>query len=283
MDTVIGLGKAGCAIADKFAKYSQYLTYKLDVDLPVGPRSFVLARQQKIEDYEENCPDLTKFFDSVEADILFVIGGGGRVSSSALAILKQLKHCNINVMYIKPDLSFGGATEKLLDKMTFNVLQQYARSGVFERLYLIDNEQLEKVIPPTSVKNYYDNLNEAIVSTFHMINVFNHVDPVTDTFSDPPIGARISTIGFVNPKKNDDQMFFLLDNVSDMVYYYGYNKMKLEEGNNLLSQVKNSIIKKTDGGVRVSYGIFETDYEQDYIYILNHSSVIQGEEQPSTE
>ena len=30
MDTVIGLGKAGCAIADKFAQYPQYKTFKID-------------------------------------------------------------------------------------------------------------------------------------------------------------------------------------------------------------------------------------------------------------
>ena len=40
MDTIIGLGKAGCNIVDKFAKYSQYITYKLDVGLTMTPTTF---------------------------------------------------------------------------------------------------------------------------------------------------------------------------------------------------------------------------------------------------
>ena len=30
MDTIIGLGKAGCAIADKFDQYPQYKVFKID-------------------------------------------------------------------------------------------------------------------------------------------------------------------------------------------------------------------------------------------------------------
>ena len=30
MDTIIGFGKAGCALADKCAQYSQYSVYKID-------------------------------------------------------------------------------------------------------------------------------------------------------------------------------------------------------------------------------------------------------------
>ena len=33
MDTIIGLGKSGCAIAVKFAEYPQYKIYKIDVGL----------------------------------------------------------------------------------------------------------------------------------------------------------------------------------------------------------------------------------------------------------
>jgi hypothetical protein len=278
MDKIIGLGRAGCAIADRFGEFSQYSVYKLDASLPADPRSFSLGNHEKIEDYEEKCPDLTEFFEGLQGDVLFVVAGGGKVSISSLRILEQIKHCSISVLYIKPDLSFGGATGTHIHNILFNAFQEYARSGLFERLYLVGNPELEKAIPPTSIKNYFYNLNEAVVSTLHMINVFNHIESVTDTFSDPPVAARISTIGFVNPEKNVDRMFFSLDNVTDIVYYYGYNKVKLNEGNNLLSQIKSSMKKKTEEGVRVSFGIFETNYEQDYVYAVNHTSVIQGQE-----
>jgi len=277
MDTVIGLGKAGCAIADNFAQYSQYKTFKMDIGLESSATTFRLEQSQNIEDYEQNCPDVSKFFEGVSGDILFVVGGGGKVSVASLAILEFLKHCNISVLYIKPDQDFLGSQGKIIDDLVFNVFQEYARSGVFARLYLVDNALVERAIPPVSLKNYYFNLNEAIVSSLHMINVFNHIPSVTDTFSGLPVATRISTIGFVEPKKNVDKMFFSLDNVTDRVYYYAYNKMKLETENNLFGEIKNSLKRKMEPGVRVSYGIFETDYEQDYIYCVNHTSVVQGE------
>lgn len=277
MDTVIGLGKAGCAITHNFAQYSQYKTYKIDTGLSPTATTFGLKESSNIEDYEKNCPDMSKFFKGVSGDVLFVVGGGGRVSISSLSILKNLRHCNITVLYIKPEEDFLGSQGKSIDKLVFNVFQQYARSGLFERLYIVENALVERSIPPGSLKDYYNNLNGAIVSSLHMINLFNHTTSVTDTFSSLPVAARISTIGFVEPKKNVDKMFFSLDNVTDRVYYYACNKMRLETENNLFGEIKNSLKRKMEPGVRVSYGIFETDYEQDYIYCVNHTSVVQGE------
>ena len=142
-------------------------------------------------------------------------------------------------------------------------------------MFIISNEMIESIFNGFPIKNYYKKINESVVSTLHMINLFNHVDSISDTFSDPPAGAKISTIGFVDLEKNDDHVFFSLDNVSDIVYYYAYNSKKLEEDNTLFKNIKDSIKDKTKEGVRVTYGIFETDYEQDYIYCVNHSSVIQ--------
>ena len=72
-----------------------------------------------------------------------------------------------------------------------------------------------------------------------------------------------------------DHVFFSLDNVSDIVYYYTHNKEKLESDFELMGKIKEAVSEKKEEGLRVTYGIFETDYEQDYIYCLNHSSVIQ--------
>ena len=174
MDTIIGLGKAGCAIADKFAMYPQYTIYKIDVGLKRTPNTYGLVEQARVEDYEKKSPTFSRFLKDVNGDVLFVLGGGGRVSSATLSILKKIKHCNINVLYVMPDVDFLGKEAKDLHHMCFGVLQEYARSGVFNRLYLVDNNELENALPSVSIKKYYDNLNEAIVSTFHMLNIFNN-------------------------------------------------------------------------------------------------------------
>ena len=58
MDTIVGLGKAGCAIADKFAQYPQYQVFKIDsegIDKD-GKNNFLLEKQTHPEKYEQNTP-----------------------------------------------------------------------------------------------------------------------------------------------------------------------------------------------------------------------------------
>ena len=276
MDKIIGIGNAGCAICDEFSKYSQYQTYKLDYNLEKTDRTFPLQEFSNLESYENECPDASDFLSGITGEVLFVVGGGGKISLSSLRLLQVLSNCNINVLYIKPDLSFIGDERKKIDEMVFHVFQQYARSGVFNKLFLVDNLMMEKILPSLSIKNYYNKINEAIVSTLHMINMFNHIQAVNKTFYKPPEGVRIATFGFVDPKKNLDKVFFSLDSLSDVSYYYAYNKMKLETDGKLLAEIKNSIKRKTDQSIRSSYGIYETDYEEDYIYCVYQTSKIQG-------
>jgi len=275
MDTIIGLGNAGCNIADMFAKYPQYLTYKLDVGLKRTPTTFPLKAHQKIEDYEEKLPSLKAFFKSVEGEILFVLAGAGKTSSSSLQILQYLKKHKINILYIKPETALLNDDQIKLERVVYNVLQEYTRSGVFERMYIVSNEEVEHIVGGISVKNYNEKINEMIVSTIHMINIYKNNVSVNDTFCDLPVGARLTTIGRADLDKNEDNMFFSLDNVSDVVYYYAYNKDKLESDFELMSKIKKAVSNKKEEGLRVTYGIFETDYKQDYIYCLGHSSVVQ--------
>ena len=154
MDTIIGLGKAGCAIADKFSQYPQYLTYKIDVGLEASPTTHPFTEFQKIEDYEEKCPSFNKFFKDVRGEVLVVIAGGGRLSAASLSVLKYLKNCEINILFIKPDETFLGREARNLLRMGMGVFQEYARSGVFKRLFLIDNNLVEKTLSHVSIKKF---------------------------------------------------------------------------------------------------------------------------------
>ena len=273
MDTVIGLGAAGCNIADEFAKYSQYKIYKIDNGLD-GLRQegvYDMPWQDSTERYEEKCPDMTNFFRGLSGDILFIIGGSGNISGAALSILQYLKHCNINILYIRPDLESMSVTREKQEWVVFNVLQEYARSGVFERMYLVDNSKVEQALGKVPVIGYYDKLNSIIVSSLHMINVYNHIGSVVNTFSKPLAGRRISTIGFYDTKNNENNLFYSLDNVGEMRYYYAINREKLETDGDILKKVREQI----KGDVESSYGIFATNYEQDYVYTTANSSEIQ--------
>ena len=273
MDTVIGLGAAGCNIADEFAKYSQYKIYKIDNGLDGLKQEGVydMPWQDSTERYEEKCPDMTNFFKGLSGDVLFVLGGSGNISGAALTILEHIKHCNINILYIRPDLDSINIIKQRQEWVVFNVLQEYARSGVFERIYLVDNSKVEQALGKVPVIGYYDKLNSVIVSSLHMINVYNHIGSVVNTFSKPLAGRRISTIGFYDTKNNENNLFYSLDNVGEMRYYYAINREKLETDGDILKKVREQI----KGDTEASYGIFATNYEQDYVYTVAHSSEIQ--------
>ena len=273
METIVGLGQAGCNIAAEFAKYDQYKIYKIDHDVE-GFRQdgdYRMPWQDGPERYEERCPDLSKFFKDVKGEVLFIVGGCGNISGASLKILEYLKHCDISILYIRPEIKVIDSIKSKHEWASFNILQEYARSGVFKRIYLIDNSQVEEHLGDIPVIGYYDRLNEIIVSSLHMINVYDHIDSVVDTFSKPLVGRRISTIGIYDQKNNENKLFFSLDNVGEMRYYYAINKKKLETDGEILKNIREQIKNE----IPISYGIFATDYEQDYVYTVAHSAEIQ--------
>jgi hypothetical protein len=69
------------------------------------------------------------------------------------------------------------------------------RSGLFERLFIVSNPQLERILGDVPIMGYNDKLNELLVSTFHMINVYNNNEPVVNNFSDFKEQAEFQRLG----------------------------------------------------------------------------------------
>tara|TARA_Y100001938_G_C8101510_1_gene442114 strand:+ start:6830 stop:7660 length:831 start_codon:yes stop_codon:yes gene_type:complete len=276
MTTVIGLGNAGCSIANLLSEYPQYSCYKFDAGLPKDKRTFPLKEYKKIEDYEEKMPSVRSFLRGTEEDVIFIMAGGGKVSSCALKILEAVKKKKITVVYIQPEFSLLSKTQLQLEKMAYNVLQQYARSGLFKELIIVSNSSIEQLMGGLSVKNYYKEINHAIASTLHMLNVYRNNKPLFSTFDKKPEGVRISTIGAVDPESDEEKMFFSLDNVTDIEYHYAYDISEIETNNNLLSDLKTKTNNKKELVKRVTYGVYETDYKENYIYCVQSTSTIQN-------
>jgi len=274
METIIGLGSAGCNIADCFAKYPQYSVYKLDVGVS-GKNCYYLPKYDTPEEYEAHIGNLTNVFSKIEGEILFVMGGSGNVSGAALRILEQLKHCPISILYIEPDIGMLSGRKKLQERATYYVFQEYARSGLFKRIFLVSNPLLERTLGDVPIMGYNDRLNQLIVSTIHMINVYDNNEPVVSNFSDFKEQTRISTIGISN-LENEKKLFFSLDNIREMRYYYAINKKKLETDGTLMRKITENV--KNEAEFDVSYGVYATDYADDYVYCVANASMIQYRE-----
>jgi len=280
---VVGLGAAGCNIADKFAQYPQYNIYKIDVGLQGLKKNgiYAMPEQASVEDYEERCPSLKNFLKNVSGEVLFVVSGAGKISGASLRILKEISHCNIEILYVLPDIDLLGYMSVLRNKVAYNILQEYARSGLFSRMYIVSNFCVQDVYGDAPILNYYDKLNETIVSTFHMINVFRFSKSIISTFSTSIESCRISTFGIFDQEKNEEKLFFPLENARELMYYYGVPKQALEEDGQLFrkitDQIKTKSVTQEEGRTqsKAAFGIYQTEYEENYNFVVASTSFIQ--------
>jgi len=274
METIIGLGKAGCAIAERFAQYPQYEVYKIDVGLKRTPRTYGLKNVSTPEEQEASLGSLKRFFKGIEGDVLFVVGGSGTVSGASLRILEQIKNCSLHILYIHSDPELLGETARMQQRVTFNVFQEYARSGLFKSIILIDNTCLEELLGDVPIIGFYDKLNELVVPTMHMVNVLQHSDSVMDNISPPHNISRVASYGLVDFRTGKESLFFNLDNVREKVYYYAINEKKLREQGDLHKRVVAQV-KTNAKNTKTTYGIYPTQYDEDYVYCVAYSSIVQ--------
>jgi len=275
METIIGLGNTGCNIAMKFMDYPQYKTICIDTEDKKYENFVKINRQASHEDYERNYTRLD--LSGVAGSPTLIVGGSGFISGASLRILEQLDNKEVEIIYIHPDLETITEKGRTRDKITSQVLQQYTRSGVFKRIYLVDNTKVEDIVGDVSIKDYWDKMNEVIASTVYMTNVFSHIEPIMSTFSNVPASARISTLGIVDIDNGEEKLFYDLESPREKLYYYAINEEKTKEKSDLFKTIIGQVKSKSEERVRSSYSIYSTKYDDNYVYTTYHASMIQGE------
>lgn len=276
---VIGLGAAGCKIAKAFAKFPQYETVGIDIH---SEATITIKKRDSHEDYDAHFPNLKRKLKFSDEDVLVVTAGAGKISGGVLRLLGQLQKNRLSVLYLQSDLSLLSATQKVQDKIVKNILQEYARSGVLEMVYLVDEKCVSQSLGDMSIIGYHDTLNQAIVNTLHTVNVFKHTEPILGNFIKPRTVSRIATIGvLLVPDEEDaapqeENWFYELTDAQDVVYYYGINEEDLKNDGTLFRRITQFVKSKAQDNVSVSYGVFQTTYEQKYCYCVKYSSMVQS-------
>ena len=278
MDTIIGLGQAGCRLADEFAKYPQYDVYKIDCHTNKAKNYLKITERPSHEEYEKKTRLRAAFFKNMKGSVLFMLGGSGDVTGASLRILEKIKHLDVHILYIRPDIELLSEKKRVQERVVFGVLQEYTRSSLFKRIILVDNKSLENIIGQVPIIGYFENLNQLIVSTVHMVNVFDNSDSVMDTFSSPPKTARICTFGILDIDNGEEKNFFDLDYPREKKYYYAINKDELESANDLFKKITDQVKDKTTEKIKASYGIFSTEYEKNYAYTISCATLVQGQD-----
>ena len=278
MQTVIGLGKAGCNIADALSVYPQYQIKKIDVGLKKTKTTFGLKHQDSPELYESTTlpKGINNFLEGVMSETLFITSCGS-VSGASLKILQKIhKKTNIRIMYIIPQKDDLAGQKLLQNRLLFNVFQEYARSGLLDRVFLVDNSKLSDIMGPVPIMKLWDSINKLIATTYHMLNVFQNTQPVITTQTKRIETARISTIGMLDSQNNQENMFFDLDIPREKSYYYGVPKKQLEEDPNLMEVIRKNLKCNIEHEkMKTTYSVHSTDYNELIAYCEKSSTLIQ--------
>ena len=277
MISVIGLGNAGSAVAEKFSGLPQYNVYTINNKVKrTSKYKFRLKKHDTPEECEKNIPDLKKFFSDIDDEVHFIVCGASFSSSYSLGILEQIKDKKIDLFYIKPDIELLAGLPRLMENAAFGILQEYARSGLFNSITLISNLSLEEIIQDVPVKEYYNTLNNTIQSTIHYINYFEHNEPEIGVLTPPSEICRIKSYGMLNMKNLEEKWFFDLDMEREVCYYLCIDKEKLQTDGTLHKRYVEILKKKPRNAFRnVSYAIYETEGGRDFGFCVARTNATQ--------
>ena len=270
---IVGLGDAGCNIAEAFSQYPQYKIFKINVDIE-GEGCYNILKCSTAEEYESlDLSGVKTFLREATGETMFIIGGSGKISCASLRILEYIKNLPISILYIKPDLGMLNEVQKMQERLVFGVVQEYARSGVFDEVCIVSNTALESAVGGAPIIGYYDKLNQVLVSALHMINVFKNTESVIGQIEKPKETHRITTIGLFDIEKNEEKMFFSLDKARQRCYIYSINENKLKTDGDLFSKLKNQVKGKSKEGLKRRHTLFySTDYDYDLGYIIERNT-----------
>jgi len=262
---VIGLGSAGVGITKHFSDSHKKITI-VESDFP--------KKCKTEEDFEKYCPKFKKL-KFTEDECWFFLCGGSKCSSAVLRTLQMIKNKKINIGYVFPDLDWASAHVAKRHKVIFNVLQEYVRSGLLNSITIFSNKDILNIIGEQPIIEMYDMINKQISNTVETIQWFKSQEPVLGSSHKPQEISRISTVSMGNLKKDEENLMFLLDNITETGYIYSISKQQLESNKNLLKLIKSRVSDDEKNKITSSFAVYPSEHKQSFFYSLKYTHHIQ--------
>jgi hypothetical protein len=274
------LGKLGCAIAEQLTAYPEYRIYKIDSEI-AERGSLSIGLFDDMEEYEKKIDpeEVSVYLRSIKQsdEVLLILEGGDPISGAVLKILETIKDTSLNVLYVSPDRQMISEVQKRDDKICFNVLQEYARSGKFESILLVDKTKVEELAGHVPVNEYENTISYFISYVVAMINFFKHTKPILANPIKPANIARLITYGVssLEEDKKDINLLFPLSDVADIHFFYGIPKEELEADAGLVKKIKEHVKSYKSEEVSTSFSVYETTLENMIVLCAAYSAKIQ--------
>jgi hypothetical protein len=282
---VIGLGKVGCGIATEFEKYPEYRVYKIGTDLEARGNfhsHLIIQEQDNIQSYENNFDaiDAEAYLESIKPndEVLFIVEGGDPIAGIVLSLLEKIKNTKISILYVCPDPDIISLVQKRDHKIVFNILQEYTRSGLFERIHLINRSKVEELIGDVSISEYEKSVYHFIAYSVATTNYFDNSASVLESKTLPTKISRISTFGITSLDKPAEIRFlYPLEEERNAHFYFGIPHESLATDNELMRKIKTQMKNFSKDGVDTGFSVHSTDLERAIVLCSFHTSKIQSE------
>ena len=279
MISLIGIGEAGCNVVSLFESHKEYNCFLFSEEQENTKYTRKLPRVAKAEDCEGEAPKLSSYKtkEAIQNRVQVFLCGSSFSANYTLAILEQIKDRQIDIFYIKPDVDLLIGEVKLQERAIFGILQEYARSGLFNSFTIFSNPAIEKTIGEIPIKKYFEMINKNIYYAVHYLNVFDHTTPLVGNLSKPSEVQKIRSVGIISVDKLSEQWYYNLQEDRDVAYYLCIATERLENDGKLHAKVVQSLKSKPRNAFKnVTYAIYESPYESDFGFCVAHTNFIQG-------
>ena len=281
MISIFGIGDAGSNIATLFEGHKEYNVFQFSSGQENTKYSRKLPKLKTFEECEEHAPKLSSYktLDAVQERVQVFVCGSSFSANYTLRILEQVKNHKIDIFYIKPDVDLLIGNTRLQERAVFGILQEYARSGLFNSFTIFSNPEVERTIGEIPIKKYFESLNKNIYYAVHYLNVFEHTSPLAGNLSEPSEVQKIRSVGIISVDKLSENWYYKLENDRDVCYYLCIAGERLETDGKLHSRIVKSLKNKPRNAFKnVTYGIYESPYETDFGFCVAHTNYIQGQQ-----
>lgn len=265
---VIGIGDCGESICTIISRYKQIKTSILK---PGKGLPFCKTH----EEYEESVPKLgNKLRLGKEQDVWVIVSGASTCSGALLRILEQIKDRQVKVVYINPERFFLSEIKKKQHRLTFGVLQEYARSGMINSLWIFDNKTIGEIVGEGTLQDYYKNINEAVANVLMNLLWFKNTKPLMGSFHSPKDISRICSVAVGNIVNHSEKTYFSLDNITETCYLYSICKDDIEENKELIPTIRTKILNEEQNKI-ATFGIWENQTQHSFFYSIKFTHFIQ--------
>lgn len=276
---VLGVGGCGTKIAENFSQYDTYSVQYIDNEKHNWGEGNIVPKINSDKPAHEEYDSIDYNWDSIEIDeeeVHIFVSGASDVSGIMLQLIENLKkrEKKVTVFYIKPENKFATKLQKLQDKVTFGILQEYARSGLLENMLIFDNGVMGQLIGKTSIADYFPSINEKITQFVHTWNFCSKNNPIFGQRNEFLEITRLSCLGygsleqdihlFYDLKSTDGEVVFPLE----IQYYFLVPEEMVKDDDDLMTKILELVEKEEEKYKSISYGVYEISAEQEDVTVL---------------